>query len=67
MLVKIFLYEPTFLLSRLLISLKISSDVISEERKSSLTLIVSLIKRAQNGFQISLMLFQLDHLNFQFL
>ena len=48
--VGIFLYEPTFLLSRLLISVKISSDVISENWKYSLILIASFIERKLGWF-----------------
>ena len=42
-LVGIFFNEPAFLFSRLLISLKVSSDVIFENSKRSLTLIVLVI------------------------
>ena len=46
----IFLYEPTFLLSRFLISLKTSSDVIYGNWKSSLILIVSFIEKTLGWF-----------------
>ena len=49
-LIELFLYEPIFLLSRMFISLKISSDVVSENWKSSLILIVSFIEKTLGWF-----------------